>query len=80
MKIFDIFTQKIKSTFIHQFTVRHCNNIAAIHSQQNNALLYFQLKQETLRAVTIAMIYSILASPGKFQCFPSPIFKSVKHL
>ena len=80
MKTFDIFTEKIKSTFIRQFTVRHCKNIAATHSQQNNPLLYFQLKQETLRAITIAMICSILASPEKFQCFRRPIFEPVKHL
>ena len=32
MKTFDIFTQKIKFTAIHQFTVRYCNNIAVNHS------------------------------------------------
>ena len=39
-----------------------------------------QEKQETLRFVTIAMVYSTLASSWKFQYFQNPIYNPVKHL
>ena len=39
-----------------------------------------EIKQETLRVVTIAVICSTLASLWKFQYFRKPIYNSVKYL
>ena len=40
----------------------------------------YQIKQETLRVVTFAMIYSTLTSLWRFQCFQRPIYTPVEHL